>query len=95
MAERPGNRAGGRLGCAARELIVFGSILTLLANAAKAAAIALGWLKQRDDQATGAQLQAAQTTSDNLSVVQAELKASVDAPKTDQAVADRLDNGTF
>lgn len=74
---------------------MFTSILSLLSGAVSLFNKAVSYFNKKDDQATGASLQAAQTTSDNLAVTQAELKAATDAPKTDAAVADRLGKGTF
>ena len=60
----------------------------------KGLAIALGWMKQASDQETGVKLEAGEVAQGNLAVTQAELKASTDAPKTEDEALQRLKDGT-
>lgn len=53
------------------------------------------WLKQGQAQSTGAQLQAAVTTTASAKVETAIAQAVVDAPQTKLALVDRLNAGRF
>lgn len=53
------------------------------------------WVKQRQDQGVGAQLEAGKVDAVSAVKETAIAQAVVDAPKTQQAVVDQLKAGTF
>jgi hypothetical protein len=57
--------------------------------------ILTGWLQRREDRAQGAADQAGRETAATVATEARIAEAEADAPKTDQAIDDRLSKGTF
>jgi len=74
---------------------MFTTIISGLAALFKAAAGAIGLIRQNKDQQAGAAMQRDHDDKEALDATQAELKSAVDAPRTAGDVDARLRSGGF